>query len=368
MASVQVGEQALLSEVVFAVGEQAYRWDDVILAAGLWGEWAGLEEQVRQGLAGQKRLAGMGEALDSADVTAAANRFRYARELLTTEELEAWLCRWVLTTEAWIEQLERSLVRRRWSAEAAQMTARYPVSAEEVDRAIWAEAVCSGELERLATKLAGRAAAAACIGGQTLEGSQAPATEPAGASGEHAEVYDVLAEVSAHGLAGVPARERHARLDHLLALERRFHRFRRQVLTPAALCDAIQTHALDWIRVRCQSAAFSSEQMAREAALCVREDGEALGEVARAAHAPVTERWLYLNEATPAARPLFLSAESPSLLGPLPEVGQYMLVRVAEKIPPSPADPLIRARAEDAVLRTAVNREVNRRVRWEAKL
>jgi hypothetical protein len=353
-------EREKTEAVVFGTGDVVCTWQDVVLAAALSGDWAELVERVREGLACRTSLVEAGGVLDPAEVTAEANDFRYARELLTVEETEAWLERWGLTVDQWIEYIERALLRRRSTSEPA---ARRDVAADDVADAIWAEAVCSGALARLARRLAGWVAAAASVEGpshgcERNEGS------------EHDAALDgVLAEMAEQGLAGlVDAQQCRPRLEHLHELERRFARFRRRVVTPAAVRAAVQAHYLDWVRLRCQSVSFTDEQTAREAACCVRDDGEAFGAVARATRATISERWLSLDEMGPAARPILLSAESESLLGPLPELGEYMLVKIMEKVLPSADDPVVRTRAEEAVLSAAVEREVASRVRWEARL
>lgn len=349
-----------ITAAVFMVGSERYTWQDVVLAAVLSGDWTELAEHVRGGLACRKSLVDAGGTLDSDEVTAEANDFRYARELLTVEETEAWLERWGLTVDEWIEYVERALLRRRSPSGPA---ARGDVPADDVADAIWAEAVCSGALERLARRLAGRVAAAASVEGPSHGCKRNEGTE------RDAALDGVLAEMAKQGLAGLVDTEQCLpRLERLHELERRFELFRRRVVTPTAVRAAIQAHYLDWVRLRCQSVSFADEQTAREAACCVREDGEELGAVARAARATISERWLYLDEMGPAERPIFFSAERQSLLGPLPEVGEYMLVKIVDKILPSADDPTIRVRAEEAVLRAAVECEVASHVRWEARL
>jgi hypothetical protein len=85
---------------VFSVGDSRYDWADVLVAAHLRGDWAGLETQIRQGLACQRALDNDDET-DEADpqaVDAAATEFRYARDLVSAEEAEAWLAEHGLTT------------------------------------------------------------------------------------------------------------------------------------------------------------------------------------------------------------------------------------------------------------------------------
>ena len=102
------GMDTLLREVVFAVDGTPYLGGDVVLAAKRWGEWTSLEEQVRQGVACLRRLTDSGEVLAPGDVESVAREFRYERNLISGQEMEAWLGRWALTLDEWTEYLRRS--------------------------------------------------------------------------------------------------------------------------------------------------------------------------------------------------------------------------------------------------------------------
>src|SRR5215510_16250447 len=105
----------LLEQVVFSVGADLYRWEDVMLSAQLRGDWAVLEERLREGLACLGRLNDLDEELESTEVETAANEFRYERDLVTAAEAKAWLKQWNLSAEAWMDYVQRSLLRQKWA-------------------------------------------------------------------------------------------------------------------------------------------------------------------------------------------------------------------------------------------------------------
>jgi hypothetical protein len=348
--------KTLLPQVVFVVGGQAYDWADVALAARLWRDWDILEEEVRQGLACVKRLEDADEEPDPDQITAAAEAFRYERDLLTAAEAEAWLKRWDLTAESWMAYIERSVLRAEWAAELAEIVAQYPVEADEVTDAIGAEGVCSGHFVQFAWKLAGRAA--------VYQRMQAEGTD-----GSFPEVRDKrVTEVAGQGLPGIDLSVRQEKMVTLARLEPTFARFRERVLTPGAIRDAVSAHHLDWIRLACRALSFPDQQMAQEALLCLREDGAELGEVGRTAKAAVHEARFFLDETDAGSRHVFLSATRGDLLGPLPINGGFSLYRVHDKILPSAEDPAVRRRAEQDALNRAVQQEINNRVRWQISL
>src|SRR5438552_1993194 len=146
-------------EVIFTVDRMAYVWEDVVIAGHVWGDWTTLEQRVRDGLACLARLDDVDDdALDEADVDAAACDFRYARDLVAASDLEAWLERRGVTIDAWLDFIRRSLLLRRWANDLDEIRAAYELDEDEVAEAVPCEAVCSGMAASLAERLAARAA------------------------------------------------------------------------------------------------------------------------------------------------------------------------------------------------------------------
>ena len=326
---------ALLGQLVFSVGNEQYRWEDVILSARLRGDWADLEKELRDGLACLKRLDEEEEEIDPDELQSAANDFRYERDLVSAEEAEGWLNRWHLNAEEWMEYIQRHLLRQKWSDRLAEIRARFPVTKNEIQSNLQAEAVCSGHLARFARALAARAAAHA----KALEAGWV----------EHAEK------------SAEPARR-------VRIIEVNYQRFCDHVVDSRGLKGQVDSHRLDWIRFDCRYLLFSQEQLAREAALCACADGMPLDEIAANANIALQEEAICLDEIEPSLRDRFLSAEKGALIGPLAWDNAIGVFLIADKIIPTLADPEIKQRAEKALLELAVNREINNRVRWHARL
>src|SRR5215203_641473 len=145
----------LLARRAFTVGTREYLWLDVALAAMLRGDWAPFEAALRDGLA----CASYAEATDD-DAGEAADdllsEFRYARDLITAAEAEAWLESVGLSAEELTAYFERRVLLARWRADLPAILAAHPVSAEDILDALPAEGICSGAFERFALDLAGR--------------------------------------------------------------------------------------------------------------------------------------------------------------------------------------------------------------------
>jgi hypothetical protein len=239
--------------------------------------------------------------LDASDVDAAGTEFRRGLGLLAAEEMEAWLSHWEITAGDWVAFLRRRLARG--LAPDAQ--------GGDSEDALWPEAVCSSALSSWAWELAGRAAA----------------------GGEHddPDAYDELV---------------------------------RRANTPEARARALEAKQMDWLRVECDLLELPVEGMAREAALCVREDGLSLDEVAARAGVQVAERaFLLMDAPTELADPL-LSARPGDLVGPVSSGDAFFVALVRDKRAPSLDDPAIGELLDVEVSRRAIDSQVKKWIRW----
>lgn len=345
--------ETLYGQVVFSAGSEEYCWEDVVLAAELWGDWTRVRDRLRQGLAclhaSEEREAGP----DEQQLESAAAEFRYARDLVSAQETEDWLMRWNLTAEGWMDYVRWSLLRQEWSGQVADLVSEYSPDEGDVDRFLRVEAVCSGDLDRFAGELAGRVAVSEREKGR----------EP-----DDAEIAQVLrrfpARLTEQGLAGIAPAACRAKMDRLARVEVSFRRFREEGATPRRIAALIRSRRIDWTRFNLDSIAFPEEHMAREAALCVREDGRDLREVAADARREVRRSAMYIEEMDAAVRDDFLGAQKGELLGPFENRGGFVLYQILDKTLPSPDDAALTVRAREAVLRLQLDREINDRVKW----
>lgn len=339
--------RSLVGRPVFSAGERTYFWEDVAAAAWRWGDWGTLEDQTRAAIACQRRLDERPQALARADVEAAANAFRYDRRLLSADETTAWLDRSGLTVDEWMEYVRGSVLREQWAAEVREVVAANPVAADEIEQRIWVQGFCSGRLERWAHELAGRAAVY-----DRIESEQHV---------DRAEPVEVP-RLPPLGLA--PETWRQA--SHKTApLEDAFHRFVSRAAAPAEVARQIDAHRLEWLCVEYESLVLPSEEVAREAVLALLDDGRPLTEVASDADTRIDRARSYLDEAPAHLAQPFLSASENDVVGPLADDdGGYHVVRVLTKVAPSMHDAAILERAERALQRDRLRREVESRIRW----
>jgi len=349
----------LAGRKVFTVGKLDYRWDDVVLAGHLWGAWAGLEQAVREEIACVKHLAVLGEWAREPDVEdEAGDAWRYDRNLLAADDLEAWLTERGLDEDAWLEYIERTVLRSQWSNELAEITKAHRVKGEEIEALVYADAVCSGLLSELAEQLAGRAA----VHDRVTGGKKTP-------SCTKTEVRGVLRKlprtVARDGVLG--SRLDATRAERIACLEVVYRRFVGELAEPAAIEREISSHVLDWTRFDCTTVAFSSQAAAREGALLVREDGLPLAEAAAMAKAVVSRTHTVLEDAEPVLRDRLTPARPREVLGPLVVDGRHVLIGVTKRTEPTIKNAAIRKRAQERVIRRTIQREVGGRVAWHER-
>jgi len=255
--------ETLYGQVVFSAGSQEYCWEDVVLAAELWGDWTRVRGRLRQGLACLRASEERDTGPDDPDLESAATEFRYVRDLVSAEEMEAWLARWNLTAEGWMDYVRWSLLSQMWSDELADLVSKYSPEKDEEDRLLLVEAVCSGDLDRFARELAGRVAVS------ERETSREP---------DDAEIAEVLREFPTYltegGLSGVASEACRAKMERLARVEVSFRRFQEEGATPRRIAALIRSRRIDWTRLDLDSVSFPrSRWRVRRHSACAKMEG-----------------------------------------------------------------------------------------------
>ena len=312
----------LAGRSVFTAAGRPYGWEEVLRAAELRGELDVLERATREGLACARRAESEGSAPSAEAVRAAATVFRYDRDLLAAEELEAWLDARGLTIAGWNAQLRRMLLRERWAGELALIDSAYPVGGAEVEAVLLAEAVCTGFLRAAAERLAEDVALAAAEG---------------------------------------------ADLEDLAGLTRAALAARGRAPSATELAREIEAHALDWIRIEAETLELADPEAAREAALCVRIDGRPLAEVAEDCGVPAQRLIVYLGDADPDLRVALVSAGAGELVGPVEHGSVHTLLQIREKAEPEAGDPELGRRAAAVLTARTVERALRDQVVWHER-
>lgn len=312
---------------LFAVDGEVFHWGDVVTHAQASGRWEELQAATREGLACESHFDTIEEDGAEEAIEDAAAEFRYDRELITAEEMEAWLDARSVTPEAWMGYIRRTVLRQRWADDLPDLMAEHPVDVADLEEAMRVDLLCSGTHRILAEELALEAAAAAA-----LASPPSPSSQP----------------------------------DRLAALRDRAVLFREHAVAPETLAREVASNQMEWIRVDCRAVAFGEEGQAREAALLLREDELDIEEVAGEADVPIEDVVLYLDELDTEQHSRFLGAAVGDVIGPVKSDEAYMIYQVVAKVMPTVNDPEIVRRAGEGILARVLASEVNKRVRWHA--
>ncbi|MGH9004112.1 MAG: hypothetical protein ACRDYV_13390, partial [Acidimicrobiia bacterium] len=145
--------------------------------------------------------------------------------------------------------------------------------------------------------------------------------------------------------------------------------FRQAAATERAVADELVARRLDWIDLDVEWVTFPAEAAAREALLCLREDGDfsaAFVPAQPAAVAPVRRR-AHLCDFEPELRPALFGAKAGDALGPARMAEGWRVTRVVSRTVPTEGDEEVHRLAAAAVGARAVRREVEHRVRWHGR-
>jgi hypothetical protein len=349
---------------VFSVGGVQYYWEDVVLAAMAWGDWTLLREEVRKGLACAKLMRDKAESPSDEEMDSSMRAFRYAHELLSVEDLETWLSQWGLNTSEWMKYICMSLLKTKWAGDLSEIMARFPVTDEEIDLHIKAEGVCSGQLVSFCRKLAARTS--------MLERQKHEIIMDAFLQNAEDESKGFLKtfkeNLKKSSQMPFSSENSQKKLETLAELEVCFCHFCRHAFTPEAIMEQIRCHSFDWIRIDCRRISFSDLEIAREALLCVKEDGEALTDVADRIKKRVYEDHFYMDQLDSSLHSHFLYARKGELIGHVDLSGEPTLFLICDKRMPSDADSYIKQRAQDKILENTIDHEIQNRIRWEASI
>lgn len=287
--------QPWAAEPALRCGPTTATWADVLAEARRTGLWGDLEADVAAREAAVAAAAPPAQAL-----TDAAVADRRARRLIAADDLRAWLAAWGLNQEDWLGHLRRALV--------APAEAERPADAS----AVWATAVCGGTATAAARRLAEGLAAAAAL-----------------------------------GLDPGPAGRDLAR-DRLVA----------EAAGDAAVTSSLRARGTGATRFRWRRAVLADADAAREAVLCLREDGLTLDQLGLAP----TRHESLLDAAPAGLRTALLAARPGAVVHPVPGDDPGALLVVDERTAPDPADAALRAEARDRLGAAALRNEVAARV------
>jgi hypothetical protein len=327
--------------VLCACAARDYKTRDIIDAA-LWrGDLGQAWSTFLMRLEAEKRADEQELDFDDDELDAAAEAFRYERDLITAEETEQWLAARCLSVDEFSDYFSR----RYWGTKLGDeisVTATSYVDAPASLRSLFAtELILSGDLDWLTTQLMWRLAA----GRSGIQIADAAiATE-----GENFLARQQLDGAELTGWLSRLGRdaEWHGEMQ---TLEAAYRHQRESVLLPQAYKHEISTLRLPLTRFETEVIEVESHDAAQEALFCVTEDGMSMEEVAAEGRYPFRQVIFLLEDLPPDLQQLFVSVSEGELLDPMPRGDGFEVCRVIKKIEPDPEDLAVQKRVEQRLL------------------
>jgi hypothetical protein len=352
---------------VFEVSGWSYRWEDVFLWSMAGEEWERVLGRFGLTLTCAKAFRAAGRRIASDHVEEAANAFRYAHKLENAAAMRRWLNYWRLTPERWRQAILLQVVQSHMSQ--GQVTAS-PQAVQATDKLVirWLRPLgaVSGAFRELAENLAGAAAVNNSLQEDMVpdlvssgHGKEEDASKP---SWDAVTVESVKASAATY--LGLDAEELRGKWEHLWTIQQSTDRFRQQVVTPDAIRRQIASNPVAWTQIRYDALTFASAAAAREAADCIRFDGETPTDVAARAGIAMEQAVRFYTELERPLAAILLSAASNEWIGPLEIAGRHWLFRIFRKTAPHADEPMVADRVTAHLLTQAMEKERQGRVRW----
>ena len=347
---------SLEGKVVFHCGDRPFTVRDLIDAAHFRGEVEPVWRDLLRLVAAERKADAAELALDEEAIDAAADQFRYQRDLITAEETEQWLAERGLN----LNDFSAHFVRHHWGQywdEVEPEEVDYLVAPNELRELLTSELILSGELDQMAQRMSWRAAAQ-------------------GAAKDRPAAPELIAEEQARFLerSGVKEEELAGWLERLgreaewfgrmLAMEAIYRRDCAALLSRRAREREIAALRLPLTRFEVETIELDSLDAAREALLCAREDGMSMEEVAAEGRYPYRHPELLLEEIPEELQQKFLSVHPGDILEPIAHGDGFHLCRIIGKEEPDVDDPVVQERAENRILDRHFADLMARHIQW----
>jgi hypothetical protein len=270
--------------------------------------------------------------------------------LISAAEFAAWLIDWHVSVSSWVDYLAREVTTGgKWQSDLPEFTTEYAVGPDELEQHFTAEAVCSQQFPNWCMQLAARAAAACQAGDRPLEHARDVDWKPLGSR---------LLNWPDFGDAGERT------LREVMRLDWAYDEIKKRVASHECLEKQVQYHDLAWTCVEGYLARFDRDEVAEEAAWCVRADGEPLATATGRGQGSLQFVRIFVCDADPEFGGMLLSTRKYELLGPIHVDGLPTLLLPRRKLRPTLGDAEIRRRAEHAALEEALIPEMDRHIHW----
>jgi len=341
MAPIQsVSSDAL---VVCACDGREYNARDVIDAALFRGELEKSWKEFLCRVVAEKRARESGLELDYVAVEDMAEAFRYTHDLITTEETEQWLSERGLTLEEFTDYFARQY----WQTELRDKISPEYVdlsSAPDVLRHLFiTDLIFSDELDRLTQQLTWRLAALAENGRAHTDSKEITRERE-----EFLERHKINPAKMADWLSQIERDEEW--LGEMLAMEAAYQKSRETILNSHAQKKQLAMLRVPLTQFEAEVIEVESRDAAKEALMCIQEDGMSMEQVATEARYPFRRVAFHQQDIPDDLQQKFWAVRPGDFLEPVPRGDGFELYRVVKRAEPNLNDATVRQRIGDRLL------------------
>lgn len=345
------------SVVFFSCGNGSYSFNDVIDAAFFRGELDPSWVEMLRSVAAEKQAAELELEIDEAAIDLASENFRYQFDLITAEETEQWLEARGLTLDEFSDFFARHYWDSMLKGKVAGEEIDYLTAPADLRELFIAELILSGGLDEMAMRLGWRVAARSEADGGNVE--------PALILSEQQRFFTRVG-IEATQLADLLHRlgRDNRWFEEMLQMEALFRSTCGLLVTPEAREREFRPLRLPLTRFAVEILELESQEAAREALLCVRNDGLSMAEVAKEGRYPWRCADVLLEDLPEDSRQKFISVPPGSVLDPIPRGDGFQLWRVLAKKDPNPEDPDVRERIDQRIIDRHFSELCAKHIRW----
>ena len=328
--------------VVCACRGREYKARDAIDAALFRGELESIWEEFLCKINAEARAKELELELDEDAIDGMAELFRYEHDLITAEETERWLEQRGLTLEDFSDYFALCYWR----------TAIENISPEDVDLVsapvelrdfFTVELIFAGELDLLSKQLMWRLAAF-----DANEAHDVDAKEIAAEQKRFLDRFELKPSKLGAWLGRIGRDEEW--LKETLVLEVAYRAVCETVLNPQARKKQLAVLRMPMTRFEAEVIEVESLDAAREALLCIKQDGVTMEEVSAEARYPYRRITFRHEDVPPELQQKFWSVSAGDVLDPLRRGDGFELYRITQKSEPDLTDSIVQERIDDRLL------------------
>jgi hypothetical protein len=325
---------------VCACEGKEYNVRDAIDAAIFRGELVSIWKEFLCKINAEERAHGSDLEPNDDAIDEMAELFRYEHDLITAEETERWLEQRGLTLEDFSDYVARKYWRT--AIEDAKGDDVDLVSADDELRDLFTiELIFAGELDRQAKQFMWRLAAHAAN----------PQTDAGAIEAEKQKFFERVLIKPAKASSWLKDIGRDEQwLNEMCALEAAYRSVCDQLLTPLARQKQLALQRMPLTHFSAEAIQVESLDAAKEALLCMRQDGMEMEEVASEARYPHRRITFRHEDVPPDLQQKFWSVGPGDLLEPIAHADGFEIFRITSKTEPDLNDAIVQERIDQRLL------------------